>query len=369
MRRDMEESMKREILEQGRAIDQERLRQIEEEAAQMAAEELRRLQTERQTALVEKEEIAKSVMKQKESVEKEKEMAMKVKEEKDALLKKLKAMESKILRGEAKGGLLEVAQQKEEDLKSKEELLRKRRLEESEKMQRIAELEEANMDAEGKYNGLQDEAEQKTKKLRKLMKRFRAVNQEVDDMYAEFQREKEDLLDSIRLLQQQMQLKRAVIEGFIPPEEVNKVMRQARWDDSREVWVLEGRAASSKHGAAAGKLKRPMSVAGQRRPTSAFAKMANAIGDMNPRFKSENILSLDLDMPGRTTYDYECQGTDERVQALLDTAFADNPEPLMLGYGDNVNIFLANDSTSPFSVKPGSRHAYRNRPHSAAKLP
>lgn len=92
----------------------------------MAAQELRKIEIERQTALVEKEKIAKSVMEQKESVEKEKETAMKVKEEKDALLKKLKAMESKILRGEAKGGLLEVAQQKEEDLKAKEELLRKR---------------------------------------------------------------------------------------------------------------------------------------------------------------------------------------------------------------------------------------------------
>jgi hypothetical protein len=49
------------------------------------------------------------------------------------------------------------------------------------------------------------------------------VNQEVDDMYAEFQREKEDLLESIRMLQDQMQLKDMVIEAFIPPEETQKV--------------------------------------------------------------------------------------------------------------------------------------------------
>lgn len=30
-------------------------------------------------------------------------------------------------------------------------------------------------------------------------------------------------------------------------------------------------------------VKRPMSAAGQRRPTSDFAKLASAMGDMNPR--------------------------------------------------------------------------------------
>ena len=42
------------------------------------------------------------------------------------------------------------------------------------------------------------------------------VDQEVNDLYAEFQMEKEDLLDSIRVLQQQMLLKDAVIAAFIP---------------------------------------------------------------------------------------------------------------------------------------------------------
>jgi hypothetical protein len=32
------------------------------------------------------------------------------------------------------------------------------------------------------------------------------------------------------------------------------------------------------------------------------------------RFKSENILNLELDMPERTTYDYEGPGVDPRVQ-------------------------------------------------------
>jgi len=43
------------------------------------------------------------------------------------------------------------------------------------------------------------------------------VDAEVQDLYHEFQSEKEDLLDSIRLLGHQMLLKDAVISAFIPP--------------------------------------------------------------------------------------------------------------------------------------------------------
>lgn len=90
-------------------------------------------------------------------------------------------------------------------------------------------------------------------------------------------------------------------------------MRRAHWDDEREVWVLE-RLSDVGRVDAPGSGRRPVSAAGHRRPTSSFAKIANAMGDMNPRFKGENILNLELDMPERTTYDYEGPGVDARVQ-------------------------------------------------------
>ena len=49
-----------------------------------------------------------------------------IRAEKDALAKKLKAMESKILKGDAAGGLAEVTRKKEEELRKKEEDLEKR---------------------------------------------------------------------------------------------------------------------------------------------------------------------------------------------------------------------------------------------------
>jgi kinesin family protein 3/17 len=100
----------------------------------------------------------------------------------------------------------------------------------------------------------------------------------------------------------------------VPLRETLQVMRRAHWDDEREVWVLERLSDVGKREVAVSGIKRPVSASGQRRPTSDFAKVANAMGDMNPRFKGENILNLELDMPERTTYDYEGPGVDSRVQ-------------------------------------------------------
>lgn len=46
--------------------------------------------------------------------------------EKEALVKKLKAMEGKILKGDARGGLAEVTRKKEEELRKREQDLERR---------------------------------------------------------------------------------------------------------------------------------------------------------------------------------------------------------------------------------------------------
>lgn len=106
-------------------------------------------------------------------------------------------------------------------------------------------------------------------------------------------------------------------------------MRRAHWDEEREVWVLERLSDANKRDTAA--MQRPVSALGYRRPMSSFARSATLAGDMNPRFRSDNILNLELDMPERTTYDYEGPGMDPRVQAAINAAFADDGELLFVG--------------------------------------
>ncbi|KAG2453560.1 hypothetical protein HYH02_001779 [Chlamydomonas schloesseri] len=361
MRKDMEEQMKKELAsKQAVALNAEQLAKVKEEAAAKAKAEAARLEEEKKKAEEEAARMQRKQQKIKEEMAKKSKDAEEIRAEKEALAKKLKAMESKILKGDQAGGLAEVTKKKEEELKRKEQELERRRKEEEEQRKKIQAMEEQQLAMEDKYKDKADEAEQKTKKLKKLWKKFQEVNAEVEDMYKEFQREKEDLLESIRMLQDQMQLKDMVIEAFIPPEEVQKVMKRAHWDDEREVWVLERLSDIGKRESAQGANRRPVSASGQRRPTSDFAKLANAMGDMNPRFKSENILNLELDLPERTTYDYEGPGVDPRVQAAINAAFAEDGELIFVGSEQNVHL----GDASSAAARPDSA---KKRPASARK--
>ena len=52
-------------------------------------------------------------------------------------------------------------------------------------------------------------------------------------------------------------------------------------------------------------MKRPESAVGNKRPVSRYAMAKSAEEEENPRYKCENVLQLELDMPTRTTRDWE----------------------------------------------------------------
>jgi len=57
---------------------------------------------------------------------------------------------------------------------------------------------------------------QKTKQLKALYMRYKDRRAEAADLQAQFQSEREDLLDDYRALTQQIKLKNLVIAAFIP---------------------------------------------------------------------------------------------------------------------------------------------------------
>ena len=62
-----------------------------------------------------------------------------------------------------------------------------------------------------------------TRKLRKLWAKYTEAKGELDGAWGEWAGEKEEMLDSVRMLQQQLTLKDLVIQAFVPPEDVQKV--------------------------------------------------------------------------------------------------------------------------------------------------
>lgn len=79
-----------------------------------------------------------------------------------------------------------------------------------------------------------------------------------------------------------------------------------------------------------------------KRPTSEYSRIAKGLGDLNPRYKFDNILNLDLDMPERTTEDYEGMPSakvQQAIQAILnddDTQVESIPITTLVNFQDQL---------------------------------
>ena len=172
-----------------------------------------------------------------------------------------------------------------------------------------------------KFGNLTEELDYITKKLHKVWNKYQGVQGEVQEVQEEFYRDRQDMYDTIFELDTQLKLKTSIIDNFIPEDETKKVMDQAKWNDELNDWVLKPpKKFQKKKGGV-----RPVSAVGMKRPTSEYSRIAKGLGDVNPRFKFENILELDLDMPERTTEDYQGQVA-ERVQSAINMILGQNDE-------------------------------------------
>ena len=172
-----------------------------------------------------------------------------------------------------------------------------------EKQQKLQEFEEDFSQIKTKFNSLQEELEFKSKKLEKLWKKYQDVQIETHSVQEDFDRERNDMFDTIYELSNQLKLKNLIIENFIPSEEFKKIEKMAEWNEEINDWTIKN--PNSFKDTKTGGSKRPQSAVGMKRPTSEYSRIAKGLGDLNPRYKFDNILQLDLDMPERTTEDYE----------------------------------------------------------------
>ena len=80
---------------------------------------------------------------------------------------------------------------------------------------------------------------------------------------------------------------------------------------------------------------RAVGVPGARRAEAEYARHRKRY-DANPRFKQENIVSFELDMPERTTQDYSNSAMQQRVQEALTAALEGDEEDLQIDGPENL---------------------------------
>lgn len=89
-----------------------------------------------------------------------------------------------------------------------------------------------------KYNSLHEEVEEQRKLIKRLRKKYKSAMQEIKDLEREHELNREELLDTIRLLERDIKINNAIMANLLSPEELNKVRARARWRDDRNEFYV-----------------------------------------------------------------------------------------------------------------------------------
>ena len=234
--------------------------------------------------------------------------------------------------------VMEVAKKQQKELLKTKKELEKERQQEEELQKQLQEKEKNRIKIMRKFNSLQEELEFTNQKLESLWKEYQESGGECNNVKDDFDRERNDMYDTIYELSNQLKLKNIIIENFIPSDEYKKMEKMIEWNDDLNDWVIRTPGFKElKTGS-----KRPQSAVGMKRPTSEYSRIAKGLGDLNPRYKFDNILQLDLDMPERTTEDYEGMPSakvQQAIQAILnddDTQAESIPITTLVNFQDSL---------------------------------
>ncbi|XP_029703217.1 kinesin-like protein KIF3A [Takifugu rubripes] len=162
---------------------------------------------------------------------------LKAQQEHQLLLEKLSALEKKVIVGGV--DLLAKAEEQEKLLQESNKELEERRQRAEQLHKELAEKEQERLDIEEKYTSLQEEAQGKTKKLKKVWTMLMAAKSEMADLQQENHREIEDLLENIRQLSRELRLQMLIIDSFIPQEYQEMIENYVHWNEDIGEWQLK----------------------------------------------------------------------------------------------------------------------------------
>ena len=334
-KRRMQKELERELRKaaqqdgEGHTLDEEERARIKAEAKKQAEMQMEKLEAERKQAEADAAEKAAELDRVKGVADEQAKQALSVAAARQALEAQLKSMETKLVHGGGKDEMARKAREKEAQIAARMVELEAQRKVEREQAAKIQELERKKLRKDQKFTSLNEERDALTEQLEQVWAEYQEGNREVDDLEDEWASERNYQMEQLQGLQSELKRREAILATLVPLEEQRKVIAKAFWDEDREEWLL-GQVSDRPDQAAAA--KRPVSASGSRRPTSSFARAQAAQGDQNPRFKSENILTLELDMPERTTYDFtEACVLDEAVLESVESTFVDGQVSFAVG--------------------------------------
>ncbi|XP_039441093.1 kinesin-like protein Klp68D [Culex pipiens pallens] len=243
------------------------------------------------------------------------EALLKEREATASLAAKLGELENQLVKGGK--NILDTYSERQMELEKKMAEIAERKKREIEMQQQLELHEESTMEIRETFTSLQQEVELKTRKLKKCYAKCMALKQELSDTRDEHNRDRRELEMTQNELIKELKRLLLIIDNFVPTEVKSRLYTQAKYDDEAEEWYLNSNMMLlSVHPQS---VTRPVADPNRRRPMSEYAlhMIKTNAPDAGYRYKGENIMNYELDMPLRTTYEYSNPKVSASLQAVL----------------------------------------------------
>lgn len=154
----------------------------------------------------------------------------------DALVKRLQELQEKFVGGEKKN---------DQKLKEKRKMRKNYALTQRDKLAKAAK----KMDDGGimvkVYDNLQDEIKAKNNTINQMEAKLKSAQSEIDDLQTEFERDREDYLETIRKQEQMVKLQQQILDKIQPCirrdcnyYNIDKIRSESSWDEEAGKWSI-----------------------------------------------------------------------------------------------------------------------------------
>ncbi len=88
------------------------------------------------------------------------------------------------------------------------------------------------------YKDLQEECDENRKNIKKLRAKYQAAIDEINDLHQEHERNREDLLDTIRDNERDLKLYKGMVRMLMGEDDIQRVVKRCVWNESDGEWTL-----------------------------------------------------------------------------------------------------------------------------------
>lgn len=154
----------------------------------------------------------------------------------DALVKRLQELQEKFVGGEKKN---------DQKLKEKRKARKNYALTQREKLSKAAKKMEDDGIMVKVYDNLQDEIKAKNNAINQMEGKLKSAQSEIDDLQAEFERDREDYLETIRKQEQMIKLQQQILDKIQPCirrdcnyYNIDKIRSESSWEEDSGKWNI-----------------------------------------------------------------------------------------------------------------------------------